>query len=50
MSSSIQMIGFGIEKQEVKNLIVKMGKSFELGERQINDLMKFIDESVKKKN
>ena len=47
--SSIRMMELGIEKQEVKNLVVKVGKSFGLEERQVEDLMKFVDRSDKAK-
>lgn len=37
------MIGCGIDKYVTKNMVAKMGKSFGIGDKQINDLLKFID-------
>lgn len=43
VSHSLTMIACGLEKQQTKNMIAKVSKSFGLLENQINDLLKFIE-------
>lgn len=48
VSSSLNMIGCGIDKYTIKNTIAKMAKSFGLAENQTGDLLKFIEAGFEK--
>ena len=48
VSNSLNMIGAGIDKYQVRNTVAKMSKAFGLGESQLSDLLKFIDNGYEK--
>lgn len=37
------MVQFGIEKQTIKNFVAKAAKSFPLGELQVTEILKFVE-------
>lgn len=43
VSNSLSMIGCGVDKYITKNMVAKMAKSFGLADKQVNDLLKFIE-------
>ena len=48
VSNSLNMMAAGIDKYQVRNTVAKMSKSFGLGEAQLADLLKFIDQGSEK--
>lgn len=43
VSNSLSMIGCGVDKYITKNMVAKIAKSFGLLDKQVNDLLKFIE-------